>query len=92
MTETAIRSKMDCIITRNKKDYAKAEIPIYDPIEFWNLLKNDDVNDIYSFSAQYILNNFGMSNLARKKLHLQIHSFFKRIFCLQTQPFYNLPR
>ena len=45
MTETAIRSKMDCIITRNKKDYAKAEIPIYDPIEFWNLLKNDDVND-----------------------------------------------
>ena len=42
MTETAIRSKMDCIITRNKK-----EIPIYDPIEFWNLLKNDDVNDIY---------------------------------------------
>lgn len=43
MTETAIRSKMDCIITRNKKDYAKAEIPI----EFWNLLKNDDVNDIY---------------------------------------------
>ena len=45
MTETAIRSKMDCIITRNKKDYAKAGIPIYDPIEFWNLLKNDDVND-----------------------------------------------
>ena len=47
MTETAIRSKMDCIITRNKKGYAKAEIPIYAPIEFWNLLKNDDVNDIY---------------------------------------------
>lgn len=47
MTETAIRSKMDCIITRNKKDYTKAKIPIYDPIEFWNLLKNDDVNDIY---------------------------------------------
>lgn len=47
MTETAIRSKMDCIITRNKKDYTKAEIPTYDPIEFWNLLKNDDVNDIY---------------------------------------------
>ena len=47
MTETAIRSKMDCIITRNKKDYTKTGIPIYDPIEFWNLLKNDDVNDIY---------------------------------------------
>jgi len=47
MTETAIRSKMGCIITRNKKDYTKAGIPIYDPIEFWNLLKNDDVNDIY---------------------------------------------
>ena len=26
MTETAIRSKMDCIITRNKKDYAKQEM------------------------------------------------------------------
>ena len=47
MTETAIRSKMDCIITRNEKRLYKAEIPIYDPIEFWNLLKNDDVNDIY---------------------------------------------
>ena len=47
MTETAIRSKMDFIITRNKKDYTKAGIPIYDLIEFWNLLKNDDVNDIY---------------------------------------------
>ena len=37
MTETAILSKMDCIITRNKKDYTKAGIPIYDPIEFWNV-------------------------------------------------------
>ena len=32
---------------RNKKDYTKTGIPIYNPIEFWNLLKNDDVNDIY---------------------------------------------
>ena len=37
----------DAIITRNKKDYTKAEIPIYDTIEFCNILKNDDVYDIY---------------------------------------------
>ena len=46
-TETAIRSKMDCIITRNQNDYAKAGISIYDPIEFWDILKNDDGNTIY---------------------------------------------
>ena len=71
MTETAIRSKMDCIITRNKKDYAKAEIPIYDPIEFWNLLKNDDVNDICYFSAQYILNNETGTAIRQSPFHFQ---------------------
>jgi predicted nucleic acid-binding protein len=31
MAETAIRSEMDCIVTRNVKDYAKASITVYEP-------------------------------------------------------------
>jgi hypothetical protein len=31
MVETAIRSEMDCIVTRNMKDYAKASITVYEP-------------------------------------------------------------
>ncbi len=31
---TAIGNNIDCIITRNKKDYSKSELPIYSPIEF----------------------------------------------------------
>ena len=34
MVETAIRSGIDCIVTRNKKDYIKSTIPVYDPNEF----------------------------------------------------------
>ena len=34
MIETAVRSGMDCIVTRNTKDYAKAAIPVYTPGEF----------------------------------------------------------
>lgn len=34
MIETAVRSEMDCIVTRNTKDYAKAAIPVYTPGEF----------------------------------------------------------
>lgn len=38
MVETAIRSGMDCIITRNVKDYEKSNIDIYTPKEFISLL------------------------------------------------------
>jgi hypothetical protein len=31
MVETAIRSEMDCIVTRNMKDYANASITVYEP-------------------------------------------------------------
>jgi hypothetical protein len=31
MAETAMRSEMDCIVTRNVKDYAKALITVYEP-------------------------------------------------------------
>ncbi|MBP1565657.1 MAG: hypothetical protein J6A58_07905 [Oscillospiraceae bacterium] len=34
MVETAKRSKADCIVTRNIKDYANADITIYTPEEF----------------------------------------------------------
>ena len=34
MIETAVRSGVDCIVTRNKKDYSSAPIPVYEPSEF----------------------------------------------------------
>ena len=33
MAATAIRSEMDCIVTRNTKDYAKAKLTVYSPQE-----------------------------------------------------------
>ena len=41
MVETAIRSEMDCIVTRNTKDYAKSLIEVYEPSEFLKLLEVD---------------------------------------------------
>ncbi len=38
MVETAVRSGVDCIVTRNMKDYSKAPIPVYSPSEFIKLL------------------------------------------------------
>lgn len=38
MSETAIRTKMDCIVTHNIKDYCKSFIPIYQPLDFLQLL------------------------------------------------------
>ncbi len=40
MTETAIRTEMDCIITRNKKDYLKlkSNTVVYTPDEFLKAL------------------------------------------------------
>ena len=34
MVETAISNRMDCIITRNIRDYTKAALPVYTPNEF----------------------------------------------------------
>lgn len=39
MIETAQRNRMDCIITRNTKDYAKASLPVYTPDEFLTRLE-----------------------------------------------------
>ena len=34
MVETALRSDIDCIITRNQKDYKKSHVPVYTASEF----------------------------------------------------------
>ena len=34
MIETALRTKMDCIVTRNTKDYTHSVVPIRTPSEF----------------------------------------------------------
>lgn len=38
MIETAIRLKMDCIVTRNLKDYEKSTVPVYEPVKFLQIL------------------------------------------------------
>lgn len=42
MVETAIRSEMDCIVTRNVKDYAKSLIMVYEPTGFVSILKAEN--------------------------------------------------
>lgn len=34
MIETAQREKMNCIVTRNQKDYTKSSVPVYTPTDF----------------------------------------------------------
>lgn len=40
MVETAVRTEMSCIITRNKKDYLKSNVPVYLPEEFFQMMDN----------------------------------------------------
>lgn len=39
MIETAARSQMDCIVTRNKKDYEKSSVTVYSPEQFIELIE-----------------------------------------------------
>lgn len=39
MIETAIREEVDCIVTRNLKDYSKSPVPVYSPSEFLSLIE-----------------------------------------------------
>lgn len=41
MIETASRSHVDCIITRNQKDYQKSSVPVFSPAEFLQQLKDE---------------------------------------------------
>lgn len=42
MIESAIRADMDCIVTRNTKDYAGAPLPVYSPADFLALLTDEE--------------------------------------------------
>lgn len=42
MIESAVRYGVDCIVTRNVKDYSKSSIPVFAPEEFISLLINRD--------------------------------------------------
>lgn len=42
MVETAIRSEMDCIVTRNVKDYEKSSVKVYEPLAFLALLEAEN--------------------------------------------------
>lgn len=46
MIETAVRDRMDCIVTRNAKDYSKAQLKVYSPSEFVLLLTSEADNSI----------------------------------------------
>lgn len=39
LVESARRNDIDCIVTRNTKDFKNTTIPIYTPVEFLRLLK-----------------------------------------------------
>ena len=39
MVETASRTGMDCIVTRNIKDYSNASVLVYQPAEFLGIIK-----------------------------------------------------
>lgn len=42
MVESAIRAEVDCIVTRNERDYGKSSVPVYSPAEFLTLLEPKD--------------------------------------------------
>ena len=45
MVETAMRSDMDGIVTRNTKDYKKSPLSVYSPLEFVKLLTEETTSD-----------------------------------------------
>lgn len=40
MAETALRSEMDCIVTRNEKDYRASPVPVLTPADFLKRLSS----------------------------------------------------
>ena len=38
MTETALRTNMDCIVTRNLQDYKNSAVPIFSPEDFLRMM------------------------------------------------------
>lgn len=44
MIGTAVRAQVDCIVTRNARDYAKAAVPVYTPDAFLEHLEQNSMN------------------------------------------------
>ena len=44
MIETALRTNMDCIVTRNIHDYSKSVVKVYSPNEFLTVLNQSEIN------------------------------------------------
>jgi len=44
MIETAKRTEVDCIVTRNAEDYRLSSIPVYSPEEFLQILETENEN------------------------------------------------
>ena len=42
MVESAIRAEVDCIVTRNKRDYEISLVPVYSPAELLDLIQPED--------------------------------------------------
>ena len=42
MVETSIRSEMDCIVTRNVKDYANSSVKVCEPSALLKLLEEEN--------------------------------------------------
>jgi len=45
MAETAKRVGVDCIVTRNTRDYVRSGVPVYTPAEFWERLISSGEKD-----------------------------------------------
>lgn len=45
MIETAVRSGMDCIVTRNQRDYKHSPVPVYTPAEALAKTKPDSLEE-----------------------------------------------
>lgn len=45
MIETAAREHMDCIVTRNTRDYTGSIVPVFMPSEFLQMLMKDQENN-----------------------------------------------
>ncbi len=43
MIETAQRSGVDCIVTRNQKDYRNSPVPVYSPKEFLQFIEDNAI-------------------------------------------------
>lgn len=63
MVETAIRPEMDCIVTRNVKDYAKSSVKVYEPSAFLNLFEVDKTKNKKKLLRSWIMTSAGLQRI-----------------------------